>query len=262
MRRTVSRDEVEALITRGLEAGGAVRRTSLSWSWDISGGCLAPVGVELEGRPPQWRSKAPGRATTTRLYLDMEVPCRKCETCRRRRANTWAAKAHAEMEQAYRTWFLTLTLNETTRMHTRARAQLLAAGDGISYEALSETDQFRLWVKAAYPLFQKYMKRLRKEAGPVRYLFVAEAHKDGVPHFHALLHEPAPTENLKERMLRDHWRGAGHGFCEAKLADTWSAWYTTKYLTKEVNDRVRASFKYGENRLNYDLSSQPAQRGA
>jgi hypothetical protein len=146
-------------------------------------------------------------------------------------------------------------MNEQTRATTRARAQQIAHEDALDFEGLPVVDQFRLWTKAAYPHFQRYLKRLRKEAGPLRYLFVAESHKDGTPHFHVLVHEPDPSENLKERMLRGHWRNNGLGYAEAKLADTYSAWYCTKYLTKDINDRVRASFKYGEIEAKFDLTS-------
>ena len=254
MRRTVSRECVEAVLSKGLEAGGAMRRSLLTWYWDCSGGCLAPVTIELIGREPKWRATHRGR-TPPRIFLDMDVPCRKCEPCRKRRATTWAAKAHAEIESSYRTWFVTLTMNHQTRATTRARAQQIAHEDALEFEALSDVDQFRLWVKAAYPHFQRYLKRLRKEAGPLRYLFVAEAHKDGSPHFHVLVHEPDPSENVKEKMLRSHWRNNGLGYAEAKLADTFSAWYCTKYLTKDVHDKVRASFKYGEIEPKFDLTS-------
>lgn len=236
-----------------------MRQTMLTWSWDISGGCLTPHTVELVGTEPAWRAKARGRRPP-RIFLDLDVPCRRCEPCRKRRAMTWAAKAHTEIEQSYRTWFVTLTMNDRERYLSRARAQKACAEDALDFEALSSCDQFRAWVKGAYPNVQRYIKRLRKEAGPLRYLCVAEAHNGGgpaqdSPHFHLLIHEPTPLENLKEKMLRTHWRGHGHGFAEAKLADAASAWYCCKYLTKETNDRVRASFKYGEQRTEYALEA-------
>lgn len=67
-----------------------------------------------------------------------------------------------------------------------------------------------------------------------------EAHKDGTPHVHMLLHEAG------SRILYDHlWPCWWQGFFHAKLADEKSAYYVTKYVAKDLNHRIRASARYG-----------------
>jgi hypothetical protein len=89
-----------------------------------------------------------------------------------------------------------------------------------------------------------WVKRVRKSVGALRYLVVAEAHADGFPHLHALVHEV--DRAIRWRDLVPEWR---MGFMHARLvrdADA-AASYVTKYVTKALyfKYRIRASQHYG-----------------
>jgi hypothetical protein len=82
----------------------------------------------------------------------------------------------------------------------------------------------------------------------MRFLLVAEAHKTGLPHYHALIHEVDPERPVRSRILRQQWT---LGFSQCKLVaqgdETKSASYVAKYLAKSAAARVRASQGYGQN---------------
>lgn len=86
-----------------------------------------------------------------------EVPCGKCGNCIKRRISDWTLRCQVEQENSFRTYFITLTYEQT---------------DGRLYKT---------------PL-QKYFKRLRK-AGLVFKYFALGDYGDafGRPHYHALV---------------------------------------------------------------------------
>ena len=89
----------------------------------------------------------------------------------------------------------------------------------------------------------KYFKRLRKSGLKFRYVLVTEAHKDGYPHYHALIHEV--SAQIPKSRLQADWP---YGFTTFKLVkDTKAAYYITKYLVKDARTRIRASGKYGQS---------------
>lgn len=81
----------------------------------------------------------------------------------------------------------------------------------------------------------------KKSGGRLRFLLVYEAHKDGFPHLHALIHEQG--EVVTKRELQKQWP---YGFTTVKVCDVATSHYVTKYLTKSVRARVRASQRYGQ----------------
>lgn len=98
----------------------------------------------------------------------------------------------------------------------------------------------------------KFLKRLRKNTGcSYRYLLIVETHdsrdtspeKRGRPHMHMLLHE-FPGQPVRKAKLEKAWRW---GFGSYKLVDTdqWAAWYVSKYISKALDCRTRASQHYG-----------------
>lgn len=91
----------------------------------------------------------------------------------------------------------------------------------------------------------KYFKRLRKSGLKFRYVLVTEAHKDGYPHYHALIHEG--FSQIPKSRLQAEWP---YGFTQFKLVkDAKAAYYITKYLVKDARTRIRASGKYGQSAL-------------
>lgn len=190
-----------------------------------------------------WNCKAAGK-----VPVRFPTRCRKCANCLKHKRRLWSARASAELVAAHRTWFATLTVSPENRfmasMHASATAAL--AGHG-SWHSMSAENQFRYLVKHLNEDLTKFMKRVRKHAA-FRHLLVSEAHKDGFPHFHMLIHEAALP--LTKRLLESNWRLGFSQFRLVDSADQRSAFYVCKYLTKSALTRVRASKDYGRAELN------------
>lgn len=113
----------------------------------------------------------------------------------------------------------------------------------------------------------RWLKRVRKRCceewqaqglelsgGEIRYFLVVERHVSGEPHWHVLLHETSELKPIRNDWLckppRDkpapqtdaRWH---LGFSNFKLIGLERATYPTKYLTKSLLARVRASLRYG-----------------
>lgn len=177
-------------------------------------------------------------------YLEMWVRCRACESCLRHRGRLWAARAVDECNLATRNWFGTLTIAPMQRVKYLYAAQLRndrAPGD--SWDTLADTEQFRKICAEIQPEITRFLKRVRKNSASFRYLLVTEAHRDGFPHFHMILHESEGS--IGKRVLDAAWRD---GFSQWRLipvGDPKGAWYACKYLSKSALTRVRASQRYG-----------------
>ncbi|BBB11918.1 rolling circle replication-associated protein [Sphingopyxis sp. FD7] len=178
--------------------------------------------------------------------LDIQARCRKCDGCLRARAAYWRLAAINEMARAQRTWFGTLTLSPDIRFLVLSRARHRLAAQSIDYDTMTEDERFTELVRETNPSITRYLKRVRKESGSqLRYLLVSEAHKDGMPHWHLLVHEVSQSEPVKKRTLQGQWKG---GFSQFKLVaqgESRPAFYVAKYLAKEARTRVRASLEYG-----------------
>lgn len=232
---------------------------------DYAGGCGAPrylpivgmmdrtVQVILENEwdyapgygPISWpRSPVPAAALVQHAML--KVRCRKCEDCLKARARSWVQRAGRELAMAQRTWFVTLTLTPQRQFECLSKARVLAKAGCVDLEELSTADIFSRRVSVINVEITKWLKRVRKNStSRLRYVLVAEAHKSGDPHFHALVHEVVGSSPLTYRVLTNAWQW---GFSSAKLTDptgTGPAWYVAKYLAKSALARVRASARYG-----------------
>lgn len=226
--------------------GGEVRPGTVQWN--VAGNCTSPIYREIQFRDtksamyqdadildPSWRATA-----------ELEVRCRKCENCLRARASHWRLRALAETSGAVRTWFGSLTLTPEAQYRALCLARRESAIRGYEWEEMSEGQQLTWRNFMIAPEITKYLKRVRKEsAAPFRYILVMEAHKSGLPHYHMLLHESSPI-GVRHRTLQSQWT---LGFSAWKLADKRAAFYVTKYLTKSLMARVRASKNYGRNTI-------------
>lgn len=260
-----------ALATKALE-GGADRRSISHFEWDIAGGCTAPVVREIFARPdfqrdPQLASVEPAWAKALEnlglvpkiplrgefryepgndhpLWVSLTVRCRRCSWCLRQRAKEWATKAQAEIAAAPRTWFATYTGNPDEQFRWLSIARVICKDGSTRFEDLSPEDRFRMLCRAANPDITRYVKRIRKQSGArIRYLFVAERHETGLPHWHALVHDCDPAKPIRKAVLKGQWP---HGFSKFKLVENQgAAWYLCKYLSKELATRVRGSLRYG-----------------
>lgn len=234
-------DHVANMAARALARGG-VRKTPLITGWDISGNCSDPYLTEIVGERER------GDPTTPHsIVVELETRCRRCENCRKHRANLWRARASAEVRNSLRTWFGTLTMRPDAHMLMKFRACVQAP----DFEARSEEERFKLLCAQHGRELTLFLKRVRKESrAPLRYIAVAEKHTKqlaGLPHLHILLHEQSSIFTAKKEMLQRQWEW---GFTNFKLLDGEAEErkrvnYVCKYIAKEAGARVRASMRYG-----------------
>lgn len=253
---TVTDPKIALSVAKAAHLNGGTRLTYCSTEWDVSGSCTDPTHIELAGRLPQEYSiriggdwdTIKGLPTANKMrphYVDMAVPCRKCASCKSYRAALWQAKASKEFEFALpgRSWFVTLTFRPDVEYRLRATAR---AKERANARPGTKNKEEKYYESAAYDEVQLALKRLRETAGPFRRLVVAENHKSGVIHYHAILHEQVGHANrVQKRHIQESW--ARNGFSSAKLCDEKAIKYVTKYLTKaDGTYRIRASRFYGE----------------
>ena len=239
-------DQVYNVARQGL--GRGYRQTGATrGEWDISGTCETPRPVTMDGAPARLsggryvRAQGSGRP----LSLILWTRCRRCPPCRDRRRNLWAARARDEVALSTRTWFATLTFAPAAHWLMECRASARLTESGVDLRKLPRAEAFAEVVKEYGEELTKWMKRVRKNSGArLRYIIVAEPHKSGKPHFHALIHEIGTEMPIRHAVLRSAWT---LGFTKFKLVerDVKACWYVAKYLSKSVASRVRASLAYG-----------------
>lgn len=194
-------------------------------------GCDKPYGVVISTFKSSLLCEVPefSGSSDKPKFLYLDTPCRKCHRCLKNRQRLWSSRARTELKSSSRTWLGTLTINP----HQRFIFSLQAGSRDYHRSA-----------RIIGAEVTKFLKKLRKAKHRFRYVLVMEAHKDGYPHVHLLLHEVGPQ--IPKRELQKHWK---HGFSNWKLADkdARAAHYVTKYLAKDMRTRVRASQRYGRN---------------
>ena len=239
---------VATIIKVAMAAGG--RRVSPTvYEWDVSNGCSDPVLMSMTGRPEalpgeKYVSILSGSKHT--LTLEMWVACRKCAHCLRRRRRLWTMRAAAEVSQAQRTWFVTLTI-APARLY---QCEVIAQKRDVGYDTLPQESREKARFAVIFEELQKFMKRIRKNSkAKLRYLLVQELHKSGAPHYHMLIHEVEGT--LTKAVLQSGWTW---GFSSAKLSEPSRSIYVCKYLNKTEGARVRASLGYGRRKTVYSQS--------
>lgn len=180
---------------------------------------------------------------------ETHAPCRECENCLRRRQQHWSLRAQAEWRNSIRTWFGTLTLSPDAHYRTKLMwATGYGATNGVDFETLDPEAQFSARHSVISKEITDFVKRVRKNSeAELRFLCVTEAHKNGLPHYHMLVHEAVPTQPVRKLVLEQAWR---LGFSQWRLVtDAKAASYVTKYLGKSRMARVRASLDYGNHVL-------------
>lgn len=251
MARLHAPETVRRVQRLALANGGSIRpfadgSPSRTVVWDVAGNCLSPVVVEMHGRASEGNLKMTNVTPTCNRpnFAELTVPCRKCANCLRRKAYHWRLRALAEYHSAQRTWLATFTVSPTSLVFLLSRARVRLGRAGTDYEALTEREQFLELEREGFAEVQKWLKRLRKNVpgSAIRYLLVTERHKSGLPHWHMLLHEGAKRLSY-DRVLKGSW---SLGFDSYKLVKgSQAAGYVTKYLSKSIEARVRASSRYG-----------------
>nr|QJB20797.1 MAG: replication initiator protein [Microvirus sp.] len=176
----------------------------------------------------------------------VSVRCRRCQPCQDHRRKVWTARAMHEIQQSPRSWFITLTFRPEVRFQLECQADntcRLRRAERLS--ELGSVERYRAITAEAGQAVTLWLKRLRAVSGAkLRYLLVTEAHKDGFPHFHLVLHETAGL--VTKRQIENAWRRNGFSHCRVIDRDGKAAYYACKYLNKSALTRVRASLHYGQ----------------
>ena len=214
----------------------------ISTEWDFAGQCENPYCRTIRGAPQGKDgiiSVDRNRADKSAFYVDFTARCRKCGPCLRLRGYEWTKRCTTELALAKfigtRGWFVTFTF--------KPGFHLWALG------AIGETRrEFPQVARIANRAVTLWLKRLRRGGCAFRYCVVMEPHKSGVPHLHGIFTELDAGHPLTERKMRNGW--SENGFLNAKLIDLEedlgrSSKYVSKYLTKAMLARVRASERYG-----------------
>lgn len=183
---------------------------------------------------------------TQHRFAVLRLPCRKCPRCLNKRAWHWSSKIAHEISHAPRTWFVTLTVAPARRAIYDMQAETRSTRRGVKWSDMTAAETFRSQHAVISAEITRYLKRVRERAGaPLRFALVCERHKDGYPHFHAVIHETVPG-SVRYKDIIDPWLD---GFAHAKLVQEDSvrktASYVAKYLSKSSLGRVRASRGYG-----------------
>lgn len=252
-RVVIDRTSVEGLIGGAFRSGAVTdykvgKAGGLAVTAAMHGKCENPIEVyRVVG------AVAPNGQTETRVSEGRErkavavsLRCRKCSTCLYARGKYWEEAATREIALAYgrgcRTWFGTLTL--TPEEQAKAAYAAMSAVGVEAFGAMTASEQMPLRHGAVSRSLTLALKRLRKRLGvnTFRYLLVCEAHKSGLPHYHALVHETSRDRPIRKSVLNDFWP---LGFSQWRLAKPEAAKYTAKYLSKSAVARVRASVRYG-----------------
>lgn len=250
VQRTVRFDVGLRLFFTALARGGD--RKGVTWAeTDVSAGCQSPVTVSYVGRRDTIMLKShvvkpDARDPTTWESVEtiMHVKCRQCDECMRKRRSHWWHRAKAEMAYAPRTWFATFTYAPAEILKREIDVSRKLRVQGIDFDALAPEERYSSLVDRTGKDITLFMKRVRKSGkGPVRYLVVSEAHKSGLPHYHALIHEMVSGAATYD-LLRKSWPW---GFTQFKLADPEAVSYVAKYISKDAKCRVRASEHYGKD---------------
>ena len=240
-------DKLFSLENRGLTARDS------RFVVDKSGNCENPVSMVLRSAHPVQGDPDPAQAIVpikNADHADLLVRCRKCDRCRAAKSRYWRERMISEMRNTSgRVWFSTLTLSPESQFQSLCATVSRLKRRGVIYDDLSADEKFAELTAMIYKKVQLYLKRLRKQGCGVRYCFVFEPHKSGLPHIHGLLCE-ASGEPLRHRLLNEQWR---LGFSQFKLVaegeETRAAFYVAKYLTKYGVSRMRASSRFGLEQL-------------
>lgn len=241
---------------------GAERTSTLSARWDLSGDCQSTYWMTYTGRPrtdagdpfrPDRQFVHLGGKGT--LYLDIGTRCRRCEKCLRARRLSWRYRVREEVRRAARNWWGTLTLAPATHYRVMVEARLQAENSSVVWETLSDEERFARICNTSLKEVTKYLKRVRKAAKvPFRYVLVTERHKSGLPHFHLIIHE-SEFKTIPHKILAGQWNGKNFslGFEKWRLIpfddEERHVGYVTKYISKSLASKVRASQRYGEQQL-------------
>lgn len=260
---SISIEGLAELASRAILHGASRVEGSNTFAWDVNAYCENPFNRTLHARGYDKGILRKHKFAISPGSLSVHMtglPCRKCRKCLYIRASQWRDRIVNELENAQRTWFVTLTMNPATHQRTFMEQMAIKNSSGwLDTDFDTEAMEWKLRASGASSLLTAWLKRVRSrsdygEGIGLRYVAVTEKHKSGLPHLHLMLHETAGS--LTYRRICDKWTDgyrfkgkhvAGHGFADASLVRDVKkcAWYVAKYVTKDSLTRMRASQNYG-----------------
>lgn len=233
--------------------------------------CEDPYPFELVAR---W--SAFHRHTGQIVAIWGQARCRRCFSCKRRKAMFWAGRAVTEFQQSARTIMGTFTLSPEKHQEFDWRLEVGESGVRPPVDIWQMTEEARFAARSSIfgNEITKWVKRLRRgQDAPLagghwkpkfRYLLIAEAHDSeatsdlikGRPHFHILLHEREAGALVKgdpsTAMLRGRsyewerrnvktktgWKPGLFAHDDAWLRRQWEHGFTKFRLCEDVNSAV------------------------
>lgn len=245
----ISFEAFKRLAAKAALQGGQLSATR--FQLDVRGVCIDPRTVRFTAEKPHAASNR-----VLKVWIDTAVPCGLCDLCRWSKRVMWRDRMLEETLRSNRTWFLTLTARKEMQDYWLVQAKGYASSKGEAWATLTEKQRGRYLARQGWLDVQKYIKRLRKAAGPfckIRHICVVEFHKSGKPHFHLLIHEVG-YEPLRKRLIEACWRlsGRDRGFTNCKLVrnPVDAVEYIAKYIAKDGMSngaRIPCSLGYGKD---------------
>lgn len=185
--------------------------------------CYRPVKAFYGKKLPSGKREIVFSSGQAESCLDLKLPCGNCIGCRLERARQWAMRCMDEASMHHDNSFITLTFNNENLPLNRS---------------------------LDVSLFQKFMKRLRKEIEPVklRYFHCGEyGPKTGRPHYHSLVfgysfpdRRYLKTTGAGEKIYTSPQldRVWGKGYTSVGEVTFGSAAYVARYHLKKVGSVV------------------------
>ena len=191
------------------------------------------------------RAKNPDLTYEDLIYRKdvMLIPCGQCIGCRIRKREDWACRIEMEAKTSkpHSVWFVTLTYDDKN-----IPGMIVNTGEimrKVQYvwkpgEERPESVQMLL-----YPDIQKFLKRLRKARGKLRYFVAGEyGEQTARPHYHMILYGWRPTDlehlykiqhngYFTSQWLEDIW-GMGQIQIAQAVPETYR--YVAGYVTKKM----------------------------
>lgn len=231
--------------------------------WKMSGSCTAPTKISSKSQEVFHN----GKLKALPRYVTLVVRCRKCTACRLTRSWAWSDRAAMEAAKGGRVWWCTFTLKPEFAYHAELQAIAQAKREKQDFWKLDARKQFALRTKYCRTHLTKVFMRMRKglksgyfnsnildlETGkaqaevipPLKFrtLVVAEPHKTGIPHFHALIFEG--QQEIKALWMRHYAQDMGRNSFELCKSPIKASRYVTGYLSKSPISIISASLGFG-----------------
>lgn len=209
--------------------------------WGIQGSCSSPVVFDY------WSTAKGGDQYRC---VTMCVRCRQCSDCLSFRSWLWETRAEREVARSRATLFGTLTVGPEVHLRVWYSVLERAREEGVEPSKLTDRDVFALRCAELGKEITDFQKRVRKQVPyPLRFMWVAEPHKSGLPHFHCLVHVGGVSPDFDQYLvyiaMKQQWTFGHSDFSGLDRDDVSSITYACKYLAKQSLARVRASLRYG-----------------